>query len=174
MSTGVGGRLGRRRDEPPDEPLGVLLLPSALEGFELEAHARDLLAIPRVLALEPARVRVPRLLRDSASMRTAARLRFPGRPRMLVLYHPAQYPLARALGARYSDAELWYVRPDLDALHGSAGDLGTLDALARERAAQTPVVAGEEGVPDEPLRLRLRELGVIDPHAFMPGARRAR
>ncbi|MFZ0043586.1 MAG: hypothetical protein WAK93_19920 [Solirubrobacteraceae bacterium] len=173
MTTGAGGLLSRRRDEPPDEPLGVLLLPGELEGFELEAHVRGLLSIPRVLALEPSHRRVPRLLRDSASMRTAARLRFPGRPRMFVLYHPAQYPLARALCARYAEAELWYLRPVPLALGGArdADELDTFDELARERAARTLGVGRGEAAPDAALRSRLRELGVIDPHAFLPGAR---
>ncbi len=35
------------------EPLAVLLLPCKLEQFELAKHARGLLSIPRVLALEP-------------------------------------------------------------------------------------------------------------------------
>ena len=176
MSTGAGGRLGRRRDEPPDEALGVLLLSGELEGFELEAHARDLLSIPRVLALEPSRTRVPRLLRESASMRTAAHLRFPGRPRMFVLYHPEQYPLARALCARYAEAELWYlpVRPKASEAPAQLppDNFETFDALARERAAQTLELVEGERVPDVALRTRLRELGVIDPHAFTPGARR--
>ena len=64
---------------PADEPLAVLLLPGRLEGLELEAHARDLLSIPRVVALEPSRLRPRRLLRDAALLRQGRRLRFPGR-----------------------------------------------------------------------------------------------
>ncbi len=94
-----------------DEPLAALLLPARLESFELEAHARDLLAIPRVIALEPSRVRTPRFMREATTARQAARLRLPGRLRLLVLYHPAQYPLARALSSQHEDAELWYVAP---------------------------------------------------------------
>ena len=52
-----------RASADADDPLAVLLLPGRLEGLELEAHARDLLSIPRVVALEPSRVRPPRFLR---------------------------------------------------------------------------------------------------------------
>ena len=42
-------RPGKRGEETPNESLGILLLPSTLEGFELEAHARDLLSIDLLL-----------------------------------------------------------------------------------------------------------------------------
>jgi hypothetical protein len=58
-----------------DEPLAVLLLPGRLEGFELEAHARDLLSIPRVVALEPPRIRPARALRDAVSVRQAVKIK---------------------------------------------------------------------------------------------------
>lgn len=78
------------------EPLAVLLLPRRVEEFELAAHAQDLLAIPRVVALEPSRARTRRLRRNTITALQARRLRFPGRPRVFVLYEPEQYPLARA------------------------------------------------------------------------------
>jgi hypothetical protein len=156
------------------EPLAVLMLPGKLEGFTLKAHARDLLAIPRVVALEPSRVRTPRFTRDATSARQARRLRFPGTPRVLVLYHPTQYPLARALRSRYEDAELWYVPPDLDGLRATGRadrDLGAFDELARERSEGTLEVLPGAEVADGPLRLRLRELEVISPLAFVPDRR---
>ena len=157
-----------------DEPLAVLLLPGRLEGLELEAHARDLLSIPRVVALEPPRIRPARSLRDGVSVRQARRLRFPGRLRLLLLYHPAQYPLARALSACYGDLELWYLPPDRGALETAdqahARELLVFDELARERATQV-LVASEHYVDDGSLRVRLRELGVINPRAFLPGTR---
>ena len=160
--------------EPSDEPLAVLLLPGRLEGLALEAHARDLLSIPRVVALEPSRVRPPGFLRDGLSLRQARRLRFPGRPRLLVLYHPAQYPLARALGACYEDLEMWYLPPGRAALEtagqAQARELLVLDELARDRARQV-LTATEGGVDPAPLRARLRELDVISPRAFIPGVR---
>lgn len=157
-----------------DDPLAVLLLPSRLEGFALEAHARDLMSIPRVVALEPSRVRPGRLLRDAALLRQGRRLRFPGRVRLLVLYHPAQYPLARALCACHENPELWYIPPGRGALETAdqahARELLDLDELARERARQVLPVT-EDGVGAAPLRARLRELDVINPYAFIPGAR---
>lgn len=163
--------------EPATDSLAVLLLPGKLEGIALEAHARDLLSIPRVIALEPSRVRPPGFLRDSISVRQARRLRFPGQPRLLLLYHPAQYPLARALCARYEDLELWYVSPgrqDQPAAGQPDPREAALDVLARERARQV-LPATEAGVVDDaPLRERLRELDVINPRAFLPGARPAR
>ncbi len=160
---------------PVDESLAVLLLPAKLEGFELEAHARDLLSIPRVVALEPSRVRTPRFLRNAVSLRQARRLRFPGRPRLIVLYHPEQYPLARALLTHYEELELWYIPPGDEARRAAGGadarELLEFDELARIHAAHTlPPTAGAE-VQDADLRLRLRELDVINPRAFFPGAR---
>ena len=158
--------------ESATDSLAVLLLPGKLEGIALEAHARDLLSIPRVIALEPSRVRPPRFLRDAISLRQARRLRFPGQPRLLLLYHPAQYPLARALCARYEDLELWYISPAaaLPAADQAHAREAALDVLARERARQV-LSATEAGVIDDAaLRARLRELDVINPRAFLPGA----
>jgi hypothetical protein len=160
--------------EPADDVLAALLLPSGLEGFAREDHARGLLSIPRVVALEPSRVRPPRFLRDALCQRQARRLRFPGRLRLLVLYHPAQYPLARALCTHYQDVELWYIPPGPGPLppagEARPGELADLDQLARERATQV-LAASEHDVDDEPLRERLRDLGVINPRAFLPGPR---
>jgi hypothetical protein len=155
-----------------EDPLAILLLPGRLEGLAMESHARDLLSIPRVVALEPPRVHSGRSLRDAVSLRQARRLRFPGRPRLLLLYHPAQYPLARALCACHEDLELWYMPPGRTALVTSDPELLALDELARERATQ--VLTATDGVEPAPLRERLRELDVINPHAFMPGARSRR
>jgi hypothetical protein len=159
---------------PVDESLAVLVLPGKLEGFELEAHARELLSIPRVIALEPSRVHTPRFLRNPVSLRQARRLRLPGRPRLLVLYHPAQYPLARALLSHYDELELWYIPPGHEASRATgaadARELLEFDELARIHATQTlPVTEGAE-VRDADLRLRMRELDVINPRVFVPGA----
>ena len=160
--------------EPADDVLAALLLPGPLEGFAREDHARGLLSIPRVIALEPSRMRPPGFLRDQVCSRQARRLRFPGRLRLLVLYHPAQYPLARALCARYQDLELWYIPPEREAMEAAdeahSRELTALDQIARERATRV-IVASGPSVDDESLRARLRELGVINPRAFLPGAR---
>ncbi len=157
---------------PADDSLGVLLLPGRLEECALQAHARDLLSIPRVVAVEPSRKRGPRFLRDWISLRQARRLRFPGRLAVLVLYHPTQYPLARALLAHHEQLELWYIPPDNYALHADgpadAQELLGFDELARQRAAQTLTVTAGAEVQDAPLRRRLRELEVISPRAFIP------
>ena len=155
-----------------DEPLAVLVLPHRLEGFALEAHARELLAIPRVIALEPSRFRTPRFMREAAALRQASRLRMPGVLRLLVLYHPAQYPLVRALTGRHEQAELWYVPPDRAELIAGPEpeELESFDELARERARGVVDVFDQE-VADEGLRVRLRELDVISPRPFLPGTR---
>jgi hypothetical protein len=159
----------RYRDTSGREPLGILLLPCELEEFELANHARDLLAIDRVVAIEPARRRTPRWMRDTLPARQAKRLRFPGDPRVLVLYHPSQYPLARALVARHAESELWYIGLDREQLTQQPGyepgELVELDQLARGRARQT-ISPG-----DDALRYRLRELEIISPKPFIPGAR---
>jgi hypothetical protein len=152
-----------------DESLALLLLPDRLEHLSFEAHARDLLTIPRVVALEPGRASAPRLMRDGIAGRQAARIRLPGTLRMVVLYHPAQYPLARALRATYDDAELWYFAPVLS--DDADVDLAELDAAARERAT-TIIDAGSDGVLDgHGLRERLLELDVISSRAFVPSVR---
>lgn len=163
--------------EAVDEPLGLLLLPCALEQFELEQHARGLLRIPRVVALEPGRVKTPSFIRDAAALRQAKRLKLPGTPRLVVLYHPIQYPLARALCARHQDVELWYVRPDPDSLRDQGGysreNQLELDVLAAERATR-PVAYGTDEVlaaQTASLRDRMSELGIISHRPFVPGGR---
>ena len=161
---------------PPPEPLGVLLLPAKLEEYALAAHARDLLDIPRVVAVEPSRFRADRVAAsDLMVIRQARRLRFPGKPRVLVLFHPRQYRLARGLAARH-DAELWYVTGgpwEPLAAQGEETDLRIFDQRAREVAAGI-VVATESQSPrvdNQPLRSRLVELEIISSKPFVPGAR---
>jgi hypothetical protein len=167
----------RRVTGTVDEPLAVLLLPCRLEDFELADHARDLLAIPRVVALEPPRRRLRGPLLDGLLMRQARRLRFPGAPRVLVLYGPTQYPLARALSSHYDRAELWYVHIDMTACWQEDGrrgaELDELDALAAARATRTVVASqgADPRVQNESIRRRLVELEVISSRAFLPGAR---
>lgn len=158
-----------------EESMAVLLLPGPLEGLEHEAHARSLLSIPRVVALEASPRRAPAFLRNAAPMRQARRLRLPGRLRMVILYHPAQYPLARALCGQHDAAELWYLPPDRATLSGrnaeETRELLVSDSLARDRSAQvlTETPRGEWR-DDDPLRARLAELDVISPRAFVPQA----
>jgi hypothetical protein len=155
-----------------EDALALLLLPSRLEDFVLAPHARQLLAIPRVVALEPSHVRTPRFMRDAAGLRQARRLRFPGLPRLAVLYHPAQYPLARGLLTQYQELELWYLPPERGTLEGPGADetreLLEFDELAREKATETLELGEDNEVQDKPLRERLQELEVISARAFIP------
>jgi hypothetical protein len=97
-----------------ERPLGVLLLPVALERFALRDRAEDLLTAPGVVAVDPPRLsyggvaRVSDTLADNLAGVQARRMRLPGFPRVLIVFHPDQYPLARSLQALHPDAELWY------------------------------------------------------------------
>ena len=101
-------------------------------------------------------MRGPRFMREGAAMRQATRVWLPGELRVVVLYHPAQYPLARALAAVHPEAELWYAAPEPGRLdgHADADQLRRHDEAARERAAGVLTVDGAE-VDDGPLRRRL-------------------
>ena len=157
------------------DSMAVLLLPGPLEGFEREEHARSLLSIPRVVALEASRRRPPSWLRNAAPLRQARRLRLPGQLRMVVLYDPAQYPLARALCAQHEDAELWYLPPDRATVSGRNGqetqELLVSDSLARDRSTRTLTETPPGDSYHDDLRLRLRELDVINGRVFIPEAR---
>jgi hypothetical protein len=117
--------------QPPLRPLCLLLLPRALEGFLLRDQAKDLLRAPGVLALDPPVVRygvlgrLPGALADIVAAGQARRLvrtlarearRDPARggvPRVVVIFHPLQYILARAIiGTAGGECELWYGRWD--------------------------------------------------------------
>jgi hypothetical protein len=130
---------------PPPEPLGVLLLPVKLEEFELAAHARDLLDIPRVVALEPPRFRRKRVFLgdDVPAVRQARRLRFPGRPRLVVLYDPQQYYLARALSTHYQ-ADVWYIRSSPDPPPAPLPSLAEGTGPHRDQSTQTPSAEAQE------------------------------
>lgn len=158
-----------------EDTLAILLLPGPLEGFERENHARNLLAIPRVLALEASKRRTPAFLRNALPMRQARRLRLPGRLRMVVLYHPAQYPLGRALCSHHEEAELWYLPPERTEVKGrtpeETQELLVADSLARDRSTRTLTETPAGDSYDDELRVRLHELDVINARAFFPEAR---
>jgi hypothetical protein len=99
-------------------PLLVLLLPRPLEQFELRERARELLAAPGAVAVEPARVSY-RTLRSlglgvafSIAHRQAKRMRLPGRPRAIALFDELQFPLALAIAQRHPGGELWQLGPE--------------------------------------------------------------
>lgn len=155
--------------------MAILLLPGPLEDFERQEHARSLLSIPRVVALEASKRRPPSWLRNAVPLRQARRLRLPGRLRVVVLYHPAQYPLGRALCGHHDQAELWYLPPGRSDVNGRNADetqeLLASDSLARDRSAQTLAETPGGDSYDDPLRLRLRELDVISGRVFIPEVR---
>jgi hypothetical protein len=80
----------------------------------MRERAEDLLTAPGVAAVDPPRVsyeslaRVSEGLADGVAAVQARRMRLPGYPRALVVFHPYQYPLARAVRSAHPDAELWY------------------------------------------------------------------
>src|SRR5215210_3414689 len=99
-------------DGVPLAPLCVLLLPRALEGFALRDQAEDLLRAPGAVAVEPARIsyealaRVPSVVAERLAAGQARRMGLPGEARAVVMFHPLQYLLARAILAGSPGAEL--------------------------------------------------------------------
>jgi hypothetical protein len=149
------GKVAERAEPIPMSPLGLLLLPAKLERFALRAHAEDLLTAPGVLALDPPRLgasaRVPASVADGLSAGQARRVKLPGVPRAIVIFHPLQYPLARALIAYDPDAELWYWRRDVAEPDGSRRRRDRHEELhlAATMRASLLVVAAEEDATGE-------------------------
>ena len=146
-----------------ERPLGVLLLPVALERFALRERAEDLLTAPGVVAVDPPRLsygavaRVSDTMADSLAAVQARRMRLPGFPRVLIVFHPDQYPLARSLRDLHPDAELWYGPPDEP--HDERRRL--LHARAVERATwQFDHPGGPAHTQNLPLWERLEALGI--------------
>ncbi|MEJ7796967.1 MAG: hypothetical protein WKF42_00615 [Solirubrobacteraceae bacterium] len=140
---------------PEPQPRVLLLLPRRLRDFILEDQARDLLRCPGVVAVGPPRVRygaiarLPSLLRERLARETARRLPHAcgGELRALVIFHPVQWPVARALLALAPGAELWYGRWDryevaYDASPAMRVRLLELHEAAASRSALTFVVSG--------------------------------
>ncbi|MGZ4275562.1 MAG: hypothetical protein ACXVFK_02745 [Solirubrobacteraceae bacterium] len=142
------------------DPICVLLLPAPLERFILRDQADDLLRADGVIAVDPPRVsygalgRLPGPLSDALAARQGRRLlralrRGPGEPRVVVMFHAVQYPVARALVALVGEGcELWYWRWDrferaYDASPKLRARLERMHELAAERAALTIVVSEE-------------------------------
>jgi hypothetical protein len=152
---------------PTSRRLAVLLLPRTLEQFILRDQAEDLLRADGVVAVEPARIpygafgRIPAPIADALAARQARRLarRLPGDVRAVVIYHPFQYPLARALLALLPEAELWYSRWDryeraydanprlrerLEELHELAGERSALTFAVSDRLVEVEREAGRD------------------------------
>jgi hypothetical protein len=108
------GRLAERAAPGAEQPLGIMLLPQPLEEFRLRERVEDLLTAPAVFAADPARIsygaqgRLPDTLMTGLAAGQARRMRFPGVPRAILVFHPLQYPLARSLISDNPDAQLWY------------------------------------------------------------------
>jgi glycosyltransferase involved in cell wall biosynthesis len=152
------------------DPICVLLLPRELERFILREQAEDLLEGPGVVAVDPPRLpygafgRLPGLLGDALAARQARRLvralrRGAGEPRVVVIFHPLQYQLARAMLAAVPGAELWYGRWDryeraldagprlrerLEALHESAAARAALRFVASDELLRLEREAGRD------------------------------
>ena len=115
-------RLAERATPGDDQALGVMLLPQPLEVFSLRERAADLLTASAVFAADPARIsyrafgRLPDTVMTGIAAGQARRMRLPGVPRAVLLFHPLQYPLARSLISDNPDAQLWYAHwsPDGD------------------------------------------------------------
>jgi hypothetical protein len=150
-----------------DPPLLVLLLPRPLESFILRDQAEDLLKAPGVVALEPPRIPYGALARMGMpwalgiALRQARRLRLPGTPAAVAIFHPFQYPLAAALQSLHPAAELWYGRWDryeaaygagprtrrrLELMHELASKRADLTFVASEALGDIEREAGHEPV----------------------------
>ncbi len=152
---------------PPGPPICVLLLPRTLEEFLLRDQAEDLLRAPGVVAVEPGRVpygawlRLPDALGRRLARQEARRVlrRLTGIPRVVVIFHPLQEPLAAALCALVPGCVLWYGRWDryeraydagprarrrLEALHEAAAQRSALTFAASEELARLEREAGRQ------------------------------
>jgi hypothetical protein len=144
------GRVAERSAPIEARPLGLLLLPCELEDFALRAHVEDLLAGPGVLAVDPPRLgrtaRVPATLADGLAAGAARRMKLPGFPRVVVIFGPLQYPLARGLIVAHEGAELWYWRHAPLEPSGSRRRRDRLEELhlAASFRAELIVVSSEE------------------------------
>jgi hypothetical protein len=138
------------------DPRALLLLPRSLDGFILADQARDLLRAEAVVASGPPHVpygivaRLPRPLRDLLSRLMAQRMlrTLGGELRAVAIFHPVQWPLARALLRARPQAELWYGRWDryevaYDATPAMRGRLALLHEQAATASALTFVASGK-------------------------------
>jgi hypothetical protein len=151
-------------------PLALLLLPRELDSFILRDQAEDLLRADGVVAVDPPRVpygamaRLPHAIADTLAGGVAKRLikalrRNGDRPKAIVIFHPVQVLLARAILERVPDCELWYGRWDryehaydagphlrerLTEMHEAAARLSSLTFVASDELARLENEAGRE------------------------------
>jgi hypothetical protein len=141
-----------------EQQLLVLLLPQRLERFHLEPQARELLRAPGAVAVDPARIpvgRIPAPVAAGLAVGQAKRMRLPGVPGAVAIFHPLQFYLAGALLARHPTAELWYGEPAPD----EVGPHEQLHTAAAARAALTFPVTADLDITR--LQLRMAELGIL-------------
>jgi hypothetical protein len=153
-------------------PLCLLLLPRPLEGFILRDQAEDLLRAEGVVAVDPPKVpygalarlphRVADVLAHGVAKRLVKALRKNGdRPKVIVIFHPVQALLARAILERVPDCELWYGRWDryehaydagphlrarLAEMHEAAAQLSALTFVASDELARLEAEADRDAV----------------------------
>jgi hypothetical protein len=162
-----------------DHPFLVLLLPQRLERFRLEAEARELLAEPGAVAVDPGRLplaRLPAALAAGLALGQAKRMRLPGPVAAVAIVHPLQFYLAGALLGRHPDGELWYGEPDLEAEMAAANErrrarIEELHAAAAVRAGLR--FSAEHDLELPLLRARMLELGIPAAVSAPPSARGA-
>jgi hypothetical protein len=136
----------------------LLLLPRPLEGFILEDQVRDLARAPAVVVAAPPRVRYGAVLRvpEAVAARVAAVVArrllrgVRGELRAVVIFHPVQWPVARALLALAPGAELFYARWDRyecapDATPAQRARLAALHEQAAARSSLTFAASGRLG-----------------------------
>ena len=154
------------------QPICVLLLARELEDFILREQAEDLLRSPAVVAVDPPRVRygavtrLPRTLAAALASRQAKRLLKTlrsdrGEPRVVVIFHPLQLPLAQAIQADCPGCEIWYSRWDryelaydasperrerLEELHEQAAEASALTFAVSDTLVNLETEAGREAL----------------------------
>ncbi len=154
------------------QPICVLLLARELEQFILREQAEDLLRSPAVVAVDPPRIRygaMARLPRPAAAAlatrqakRLVKRLRSDrGEPRVVVIFHPLQLPLAEAIQADCGGCEIWYSRWDryelaydatperrqrLAELHEKASEASSLTFAVSDTLVEIETAAGREAL----------------------------
>src|SRR5436190_13086243 len=92
-------------------PIALMLVPRTIDGFIQYDQGQDLLRSPSVVGIEAPRVpygvlgRLPDTIADALAAGQARRLKLPGEPRVAMVFHPFQLPLARGILARWPECE---------------------------------------------------------------------
>ena len=156
--------------KPESPPIVVLLVPWANPSF-LTDQITDLTRSAAVKAVYPGRLpfgslgRLPGILNRPIAWFAASRMKLDGTARVVVVFHPWQMPLARALLRRYPGCELWYSRWDryeaafddgyytdrrlgnrLRTLHREAADTAALIFAVSTKLAELEHEAGRDAV----------------------------